>query len=122
MIGIVFVHDAVAVAEAGFPIKSVVPCEGTGYEIGSMSIVKGARNLDNAKKFYEFALTAEFQNKAKDVKSFQVMSNKSAISSPKAPDLAKIKLIDYDFVKYGSAAERRRLLKKWDDEIGALPR
>jgi iron(III) transport system substrate-binding protein len=122
VIGIVFVHDAVAVAEAGFPIKSVVPCEGTGYEIGSMSIVKGARNLDNAKKFYEFALTAEFQNKAKDVKSFQVMSNKSAISSPKAPDLAKIKLIDYDFVKYGSAAERRRLLKKWDDEIGALPR
>ena len=122
VIGIVFVHDAVAVAEAGFPIKSVVPCEGTGYEIGSMSIVKGARNLDNAKKFYEFALTAEFQNKAKDVKSFQVMSNKSAISSPKAPDLAKIKLIDYDFVKYGSAAERRRRLKKWDDEIGALPR
>lgn len=122
VIGIVFVHDAVAVAEAGFPIKSVVPCEGTGYEIGSMSIVKGARNLENAKKFYEFALTADFQNKAKDVKSFQVMSNKSAISSPKAPDLAKIKLIDYDFVKYGSAAERRRLLKKWDDEIGALPR
>ena len=122
VIGIVFVHDAVAVAEAGFPIKSVVPCEGTGYEIGSMSIIKGARNLENAKKFYEFALTAEFQNKAKDVKSFQVMSNKAAISSPKAPDLAKIKLIDYDFVKYGSAAERRRLLKKWDDEIGALPR
>lgn len=122
VIGIVFVHDSVAVAEAGFPIKSVIPCEGTGYEIGSMSIVKGARNLDNAKKFYEFALTAEFQNKAKEVKSFQVMSNKAAVSSPKAPDLAKIKLINYDFVKYGSATERRRLLKKWDDEIGSLPR
>jgi iron(III) transport system substrate-binding protein len=122
VIGIVFAHDAVAVAEAGFPIKTVVPCEGTGYEIGSMSIVKGSRNLDNAKKFYDFALTAEFQNKAKDVKSFQVMSNKAAVSSPKAPDLAKIKLINYDFVKYGSAVERRRLLKKWDDEIGSLPR
>jgi iron(III) transport system substrate-binding protein len=59
---------------------------------------------------------------AKDVKSFQVMSNKAAKSSPKAPDLAKIKLIDYDFVKYGSSAERKRLLKKWDDEIGSLPR
>ena len=122
VIGIVFAHDAVAVAEAGFPIKTVVPCEGTGYEIGSMSIIKGARNLDNAKKFYEFALTAEFQNMAKDVKSFQVMSHKDAKSSPKAPDLAKIKLINYDFVKYGSAAERRRLLKKWDDEIGSLAR
>jgi iron(III) transport system substrate-binding protein len=110
------------VAEAGFPIKTVVPCEGTGYEIGSMSIIKGARNLENARKFYEFALTAEFQNMAKDVKSFQVMSHKDAKSSPKAPDLAKIKLINYDFVKYGSSAERRRLLKKWDDEIGSLAR
>ncbi|MSQ75372.1 MAG: ABC transporter substrate-binding protein [Rhodoferax sp.] len=121
VIGIVFVHDAVAVAEAGFPIKSVVPCEGTGYEIGSMSIVKGARNIDNARKFYEFALSADFQSKAKDVKSFQVPSNKASSISAKAPDLAKIKLIDYDFVKYGSSAERRRLLKKWDEEIGALP-
>ena len=122
VIGIVFLHDSVAVAEAGFPVKTVAPCEGTGYEIGSMSIVQGARNLDNAKKFYEFALEADFQSKAQDVKSFQVPSNKAAKTSPKAPDLSKIKLINYDFVKYGSAAERRRLLKKWDDEIGSLPR
>ena len=122
VIGIVFVHDAVAVAEAGFPIKSVVPCEGTGYEIGSMSIVKGSRNLENAKKFYEFALTPEFQNMAKDVKSFQVMSHKDAKSSPKAPDLAKIKLINYDFVKYGSSAERKRLLTKWDTDVSTLPK
>jgi iron(III) transport system substrate-binding protein len=122
VIGIVFLHDVVAVADAGFPVTAVAPCEGTGYEIGSMSIIKGARNLENAKKFYEFALTAEFQNLAKDVKSFQVPSNKAAITSPKAPDLSKLKLIDYDFVKYGSAAERRRLLKKWDDEIGSLAR
>jgi iron(III) transport system substrate-binding protein len=122
VIGIVFAHDAVAVADAGFPVKTVIPCEGTGYEIGSMSIIAGARNLDNAKKFYDFALDADFQSKAQEVKSFQVPSNKSAKTSPKAPDLAKIKLIDYDFVKYGSSAERRRLLKKWDDEIGSLAR
>lgn len=122
VIGIVFAHDAVAVAEAGFPIKTVIPCEGTGYEIGSMSIVQGARNLENAKKFYDFALEAGFQSKAQEVKSFQVPSNKAAKTSPKAPDLKKIKLIDYDFVKYGSSAERKRLLKKWDDEVGSLPR
>ena len=122
VIGIVFAHDAVAVADAGFPIKTVIPCEGTGYEIGSMSIIAGARNLENAKKFYDFALDAEFQSKAQEVKSFQVPSNKAAKTSPKAPDLTKIKLIDYNFVKYGSSAERRRLLKKWDDEIGSLAR
>ena len=39
-IGIVFMHDAVKQAVSGFPIKVVAPCEGTGYEIGSMSIIK----------------------------------------------------------------------------------
>ena len=121
LIGIVFMHDAVAVADAGRPIKTVAPCEGTGYEIGSMSIIRGARNLENAKKFYDWALTAESQGRAKDVKSYQVPSNLDAAVSPLTPDLSRIKLINYDFAKYGSSAERRRLLKKWDDEVGSLP-
>ena len=43
-VGIVFMHDAVAMAVRNSPIKTVAPCEGTGYEIGSMSIIKGARS------------------------------------------------------------------------------
>ncbi len=120
-IGIVFMHDAVKQAVSGFPIKVVAPCEGTGYEIGSMSLIKGGRNLDNGKKFYDWALTADVQSRALEVKAFQVMSNKGAKSSPSAPDLSTIKLIDYDFKKYGSSAERKRLLKKWDDEVKVLP-
>jgi iron(III) transport system substrate-binding protein len=46
-----FVHDAVTENNAGFPVKYNTPCEGTGYEIGSMSIIKGARNIANARKF-----------------------------------------------------------------------
>ena len=38
-----------------------------------------------------------------------------------APDLSTIKLIDYDFAKYGSSEERKRLLSKWDDEVASLP-
>ncbi len=120
-IGIVFMHDAVKQAVSGFPIKVVAPCEGTGFEIGSMSLVKGGRNLENGKKFYDWALTADVQTRSLEVKAFQVMSNKSATSSPKAPDLSTIKLIDYDFKKYGASAERKRLLKKWDDEVKVLP-
>ncbi|HSM39469.1 MAG TPA: ABC transporter substrate-binding protein, partial [Afifellaceae bacterium] len=120
-IGIVFMHDAVAQAVAGFPVKVVAPCEGTGYEIGSMSIIKGARNPESAKKFYDWALTAEVQSMALQVNAFQVPSNKNAKTSPKAPDLSSIKLIDYDFKTYGSSDERKRLLKKWDDEVSTLP-
>jgi iron(III) transport system substrate-binding protein len=121
MVGIVFMHDAVAQTVAGFPIVTVAPCEGTGYEIGSMSIIKGARNMDAAKKFYDWALTVESQNLALQVNAFQVMSNKGASKSEAAPDMSAIKLIDYDFKKYGSSDERKRLLAKWDADVSTLP-
>lgn len=118
-IGIVFMHDAVSQTAEGFPVKSVAPCEGTGYEIGSMSIIKGAQNLDNAKKFYDWALKAEIQEIGKSVKTFQLPSNKSAAVPPESPKLEEIKLINYDFVKYGDPATRKALLERWDREIGA---
>ncbi|CAN7367375.1 ABC transporter substrate-binding protein [Bosea sp. LjRoot9] len=121
-VGIVFIHDAVVFAVQGDPIKPVAPCEGTGYEIGSMSIVKGARNLDNAKKFYDWALTPAAQGLAGPAKSYQVPSNKNAPVPPQSPKMSEMKLIDYDFVKYGSSAERTRLLAKWDREVKALPK
>ena len=120
-IGIVFMHDAVKQAVSGFPIAVVAPCEGTGYEIGSMSIIEGARNMEEAKRFYDWALSAEAQNLALQVNAFQVPSNKNAETSPAAPDMSTIKLIDYDFRTYGSSDERRRLLQKWDEEVSTLP-
>ncbi len=120
-IGIVFMHDAVKQAVSGFPVKVVAPCEGTGYEIGSMSIIKGARNMEEAKKFYDWALSVDAQNLALQVKAYQVQSNTGAESSESAPDMSTIKLIDYDFKKYGSSAERKRLLQKWDEEVSTLP-
>jgi iron(III) transport system substrate-binding protein len=110
-------HDAVAQTVEGFPVKSVAPCEGTGYEIGSMSIIKGARNLDHAKKFYDWALTADAQKIAAQTKQFQLPSNKGAPQPPEAPRFADMKLIDYDQMKYGSVAERKRLIARWDREV-----
>jgi iron(III) transport system substrate-binding protein len=36
--------------------------------------------------------------------------------------MSRIRLIEYDFAKYGRAAERRRLIERWDREVGSLPR
>ena len=121
-VGISFVHDAVTEAMAGFPVGSATPCEGTGYEIGSLSIVNGARNLEGAKKFVDWALTAPAQSLGAKSKQFQVPSNKSADVPKEAPKLAEMKLIDYDFKKFGSSAERRRLLDRWEKEVNSLPR
>ncbi|MCX8279666.1 ABC transporter substrate-binding protein [Phyllobacterium sp. 0TCS1.6C] len=118
-LGIVFMHDAVSQIAEGFPVKAVAPCEGTGYEIGSMSIIKGARNLDEARQWYDWALSAEAQSHMKEAKSFQLPSNKSATVPPEAPKFEDIKLIDYDFKTFGDPAKRKQLLERWDREIGA---
>ena len=115
-----FIHDVVTEAQAGFPVKGAAPCEGTGYEIGSMSIVRGARNLENAKKFYDWALTPKAQALAAQAKQFQLPSNVNTPVSPLSPKTADIKLINYDFAKYGASAERKRLLERWDREVGSL--
>ena len=122
LVGITFMHDLMTEVVKGAPIKVVAPCEGTGYEIGSMSIVKGARNLDSAKAFYDWALTPEAQAIGAQSKSFQIPSNKAAPLPPQAPKLGDIKLIDYDFAKYGSSAERSRLLARWDKEVKSAPK
>jgi len=119
-LGIVFMHDAVAQTAEGFPVKSIAPCEGTGYEIGSMSIVKGARNMENAKTWYDWSLKPDVQSRMKDAKSFQLPSNKTAEIPKEAPRFEDIKLIDYDFKSYGDPEKRKALLERWDREIGAV--
>jgi iron(III) transport system substrate-binding protein len=121
-VGITFMHDMVTMVVDGAPVKVVAPCEGTGYEIGSMSIVKGARNPENARKWYDWALTPAAQEIGGKNKQYQLPSNKNAAIPPQSPKLGEIKLINFDFAKYGSSEERRRLLSKWDQDVKNLPK
>lgn len=121
-VSISFVHDGPGEAMQGFPVKTITPAEGTGAEIGSMSIIKGARNLDAAKKFYEWALTPQAQQFGAATKQFQLPSNKATPIDPNVPDFKSIKFINYDYAKYGASAERRRLIAKWEKDVNSLPR
>lgn len=122
-LSISFVHNAAEEAAAGFPVGHAVPCEGTGYEIGSMSIIRGARNLANAQRFYNWALGAEAQIAAsREARKLQTMANRNVPLTDGAPNMATARIIDYDNARFGASAERRRLLDRWDREVGALPR
>lgn len=121
-VSISFVHDGPGEKMQGFPVETVTPSEGTGAEIGSMSIIKGARNLAAAKRFYEWSLTAAAQEMGAAAKQFQLPSNLSAKVDPRVPDFKKIKFINYDYAKYGASAERRRLISRWEKEVNSLSR
>jgi len=121
-VAIGFVHDVPQERMQGFPIQALTPSEGTGAEIGSMSIVKGARNLEQAKKFYEWALTPAAQTFGAASKQYQLPSNKATAVDPNVPDFKKIKLINYDYKKYGASNERRRLIARWEKDVNSLPK
>lgn len=122
LIGVAFAHEAAVELANGFPMVSNTPCEGTGAEIGSMSLIKGARNLEAAKTFYEWALTPGAQELGVAAKQFQLPSNKASKLDARMPDFKKAKMINYDYVKYGSSAERKRLIERWEKEVNSLPR
>ncbi len=121
-VSISFVHDGPGEKLQGFPVETVTPSEGTGAEIGSMSIVKGARNLEQAKKFYEWALTPQAQQFGAAARQYQLPSNKGTPVDANVPDFKKIKLIRYDYAKYGASAERRRLISRWEKDVNSLPK
>ncbi len=116
-ISIGFEHDMVKLKLAGFPLEIVSPCEGTGYEVGGVSIIAGAEHLDEAKQWVNFVLTAEAQSAGPQVGVYNVPSNSNATLPEEAPAVETIKLIDYDFATYGSSDTRARLLARWDAEV-----
>ena len=117
-IGLGFLHDYALEKQQGAPLELVIPCEGTGYELGGVSILKGARNLDNAKLFVDWALSKEGQELAwKEGQALQILTNTTAEQSPLAFDPTKLNLINYDFEKYGATEERKRLIEKWVQDI-----
>ena len=121
-IGSTVLHGVINEIVRGFPVEPVLPCEGVGYEVGSTAIIKGTRNLDAARKFVDFALSVEGQKVGLEVKEFAIPTNRGVALPPQVPKLSDLKLIDYDFARYGSSAERRRLLDRWEKEINALAR
>lgn len=120
-VSISFVHDGPGEKAQGFPIETITPADGTGAEIGSMSMVKGSRNLTAAKQFYEWALTPSAQALGAATLQFQLPSHKETKVDPRVPDFKKIKLINYDYAKYGQTAERKRLIQRWEKEVNSLP-
>jgi len=122
LIGIGFLHDHAKQVANGFPLELVVPSEGTGYEIGGLSVIKNSRNPKNAKLFVDYMLSAEGQEVPQKVKAYQVPTNIHAPVPKEAIRLDQVKLIDYDFVKFGSEEMRSHLINKWVTEIKPMKR
>ncbi|MBE2894993.1 ABC transporter substrate-binding protein [Spirabiliibacterium falconis] len=117
-LGVGFLHGYTQEKEKGAPVELIIPCEGTGYTLGAVSILKGARNLDNAKLFVDWALSKESQELMwKEGEFNQIITNRNAQQAPTALKLDELKLIEFDFEQYGEPTVSKHLIKRWTDEI-----
>jgi iron(III) transport system substrate-binding protein len=105
-----------------YPVKTAAPCEGTGYEVGGIALVKGARNKENARRYYDWLMGPAGQSIGAKAGSLQSPANKTFKADPRIPSMDGVRLIKYDFEKYGKASERRRLIDRWTREVESLPR
>jgi iron(III) transport system substrate-binding protein len=52
-----------------------------------------------------------------------VPANKTFKPDPRIPSMDNVRLVKYDFEKYGKSAERRRLIvDRWTREVESSPR
>ena len=105
-----------------YPVATTAPCEGTSYEIGGIALVRGARNAEAARRYYDWLMSPTGQAIGAKADSLQSPANRTFTPDPRIPSNDAVRLIKYDFEKYGKSAERRRLLDRWQREIESSPR
>jgi len=107
--------------QAGF-LKIIAPYEGTGHTLDGVSIVKGARNLEEAKAFMDWILTPQAQSVVVENGLNAYPAAKGTKFSNHTVDIEGVKLLELDRKLYGSPEKRQELLSRWDREIGTIAR
>jgi len=54
--------------------------------------------------------------------SLQTPANKKFVADKRIPNNDSVRLIKYDFEKFGKATERKRLLDRWQKEVELSPK
>ena len=108
-----YLHDAIAFKREGYDHMSfTAPADGTGYEIGAVAIIKGAKELDAAKKFVDWCLTPEAQELGQTVGALQFLTNPNATPPEEVAGIAGTKVIEQDDVWSGN--NRAAFLEKFN--------
>lgn len=108
--GLTLEKEALRFVKAGSDVKIVYPEEGTSAVPDAIALVKGAKNVEAAKKFLNFVLS-------KDIQTYMFENYNRRPVRTDIPDVegtvpfSEIKLVNYD-LEWGSA-NKAELLDNW---------
>ena len=115
-IAIGYAHDHVRLKANGANIVINAPSEGAGYELASMSIVRGGKEPVQARQLYDWILSSPNAQKI-FTEWYLVLVRNGAVTHPLALTLDQIKTVSQDMAWGGDPANRSRLLDRWTTEI-----
>lgn len=119
-VGLSFIHDCALYKEQGMSDMVItVPKDGTGHEVGGVALIKGSKNQEAAKKYIDFAISAEAQDLGPGAGSYQAHTNPECKDDPRIIKLDNVKLLPWDFKEAGAA--REAFTKRFDNEVVAPP-
>ncbi len=114
-LAIQFTPGFLKLADEGYPVKVVFPSEGVGYEVASMSILKGAQNTGDAKKLVDWMTSKAGQSALGVAKTYflPVRTDVSAGAGITALDQIKLIPVDSGF----AAQNKKRLIDRWAKQV-----
>lgn len=112
-VGLIYEEGAANYVRDGAPVKIVYPSEGTIVKLDGVAIIKGAKNIENAKKFLDFLSTKEIQTLVSESNRRSVRKDVELGSG--LAKLESIKLIDSD--QEWVNTQKSKLLDKYKDII-----
>lgn len=114
-LAIQFTPGFLKLADEGYPVKVVFPSEGVGYEVASMSILKGAKNLDDAKKLVDWMTSKDGQGALSATKTYFLPIRTDVSGGTGVPSLDQIKLVASD--PTFAAENKKRLVERWAKDV-----
>jgi len=117
-IAIGYAHDHVKLKANGANIEINAFAEGAGFELASMSLIRGGKEQVQARQLYDWILSSPNAQKL-FTDAFVLLVRNGAARHPLALTLNQVKTVNQDFAWDGDAANRKRLLDRWEAEIGS---
>jgi iron(III) transport system substrate-binding protein len=99
----------------GYPLLTVFPREGVGFEAPAISIVRGARREAEARRLVDWIASLEGQNALAEQQTFFFPVTDRARRQAGLPALRLVPLIQYDVEFAGR--NRQRLVTRWVNEV-----
>ena len=114
-IGIKFTPAFYQLYLRGYPLLTVFPKEGVGFEAPAISIIRGTRRETEARRLIDWMISVDGQNALGDQETFFFPVHAKAKRQAGLPSLRLVPLINIDLDFAGK--NRRRLVERWVNEV-----